>query len=149
MENKNWIFLVAAIVIVAGIAYYLSFRHIPECQGFECFQDNMRKCEKASYISEEPEASWRYSIKGTESDECVVNVRLLQAKAGDLGIDQLVGYDMDCSYPRGFTAYPEKDLDKCHGRLKEEMQNIIIKKLHTYIIENLGELDENLKSATK
>ena len=49
-------------------------------------------------------------------------------------------------YPKGIPIYPEKDLSKCHGRLKEELQAIIINKLHTYIIENIGEFRGNLTS---
>ena len=51
---------------------------------------------------------------------------------------------MNCYYPPGTAAYPERDLSMCHGRLKEELQGIIITKLHTYIIDNLGKLDDEL-----
>ena len=66
------------------------------------------------------------------------------AKEGELGIDRLEGYEMSCFYDRGQGVYPEDDLSKCHGRLKEELQGIIINKLHTYVIENLGKIEEGI-----
>jgi hypothetical protein len=73
-------------------------------------------------------------------------VTLLQAKKGDLGLDKLAGYSMICSYPVGVTNYPEKDLGACTGRLKEELQGILIKKLYAYILANLGQVNESLHS---
>jgi hypothetical protein len=54
---------------------------------------------------------------------------------------------MECRYPLGIMTYPEKDLGACSGKLKEELQSIVIKKLYTYILDNLGELDESLQQA--
>ena len=135
------------LLILIGVGVYFYYFHNNLCRDFECFQSEMRKCSQATYISEEPEASWLYTIKGLEGGECVVNVELIQAKKGDLGIDNLAGYSMDCSYPKGIATYPEKQIENCHGRLKEELQGIIIKKLHTHILQNLGKIDESLKSA--
>ncbi|MEK6819214.1 MAG: hypothetical protein AABY10_04770, partial [Nanoarchaeota archaeon] len=78
-----------------------------------------------------------------------IDVTLIQPKTGDLGIDKLGGYSMTCVFQKGAAMYPEKDLDKCHGPLKEEMQSIVIKKLHTYVIENLNTIDRNLASASE
>ena len=52
--------------------------------------------------------------------------------------------DMEIKGGKGLIVYPEKDLGVCHGRLKEELQGIIIKRLHTYIVDNIGEIDETL-----
>jgi hypothetical protein len=54
---------------------------------------------------------------------------------------------MTCSYPLGIVDYPEKNLDLCTGKLKEGMQKVIIQKLYTHILNNLGKLDESLESA--
>ncbi|KKQ16334.1 MAG: hypothetical protein US28_C0002G0001, partial [Candidatus Daviesbacteria bacterium GW2011_GWA1_36_8] len=50
----------------------------------------------------------------------------------------------ECLYERGVSAYPEKDLAKCHGRLKEELQTEIIKKLHSYVLTNVGDINRSL-----
>jgi hypothetical protein len=107
----------------------------------------MARCSKGTFVNDEPQASWGYRILGTESKQCEIEVTLLQAKQGELGIDKFVGDEMTCYYPVGISAYAEKDLTKCHGLLKEELQQIIINKLHAYVIENLGKLDESLKLA--
>ena len=139
--------LIVAFIVVASLLVYNNLFYLKQCNNFECFQNAMSSCTRASYVNEEPEASWGYKIQGKSGDDCVIDVKLLQAKQGELGIDKLQGYDMSCYYSRGAKAYPEKDLDKCHGRLKEELQSIIIKKLHTYVIENLGKFDESLNKA--
>lgn len=150
MEKKRLIILsilIVALIIMIISSLYFTFFYSPVCNNYECFKSAMEECRKTSYINEEPEASWGYRIKGAKNNECVVEVKLLQAKKGQLNIQKLQGFAMDCSYPLGISAYPEKDLNKCHGRLKEELQAIIISKLHSYILENLGQLAEGLKSA--
>lgn len=143
-HTKLIIFIVLAVIFIA-LAVHTTFIHPPRCETFECFEEKMKACDKASYINDDPEATWRYNILGTESGACVVEVTLLQSKTGELGVEKLTGYSMECGYPKGVVSYPEKDLGMCHGRLKEEMQNIIISKLHAYIVENLGQIDATLE----
>jgi hypothetical protein len=144
--NLRYIFLLV-ILIILGLAVYYTFIYSPECQTFACFQDYMQRCRRASYISEETDASWKYSIKGSSDNQCDINVQLLQAKEGELQIEKLAGYSMDCYYPKGIGTYPQKDLNQCHGRLKEELQALLINKLHSHILENLGKISEELNKA--
>jgi hypothetical protein len=139
-----YIGLIAALALVMIGAIYLGFFYLPECQNYECFQKYMIKCSKATYINEEPEASWGYRINGARNGDCEITVTLLQAKQGELRINALAGEEMKCYYTKGTSAYPEKDLVKCHGILKEDMQTLIINKLHAYILENLGKFEESL-----
>lgn len=137
-------FVVIALVFIV-LAIYTSFINTPRCQTFECYEEHMKQCRGAQYLNDGEEATWRYKILGMEDGACVVEVTLLQPKAGELGIDKLSGYSMKCGFPKGIVAYPEKDLGSCSGKLKEEMQEIIIKRLHTYIVDNIGEIDETLQ----
>lgn len=146
--KKLIVFIVLAVALIA-LAVYTTFLHPPKCESFECYSEHMRECKKANYLNDDVEATWRYEIKGSESGACVVEVTLLQPKTGELGLQNLEGYSMECGFPSGVVTYPEKDLEACHGRLKEEMQGIIIKKLHTYIVENLGEIDQTLDLIVK
>lgn len=134
---------VLLILLLAAVIYFM-FYYVGKCESFECFKDSMEKCKKIKYVNEEPEASWSYFVKGKAGDLCETEVKLLLAKEGELGIDELVGYEMSCYYQLGTGTYPEKDLSVCHGRLKEELQQIIIDKLHAYIIENLGKIGEGI-----
>ena len=115
-----------------------------ECKNYECFKSSMEKCDKAIYVNDAPEASWKYTILGEEDGKCKVEVKLIQAKQGDLGLDSLMGYAMDCEFAVGLADYPEKNLDVCHGRLKEELQGVMIKKLYGYILQNVGKINKSL-----
>jgi hypothetical protein len=146
-RGKIAITLFIATLVFLGFAIYTTFYQGEQCANYSCFQKNMAACTKASYISEQPEASWGYNLVGLNGGNCVVNVKLLQAKKGTLDITGLRGYSMDCSYPNGIATYPEKNLDNCHGRLKEELQGVLINKLYAHILQNLGQISEGLKSA--
>lgn len=117
-----------------------------DCASFDCFQQNMVKCSPASYINEESEASWGYEILGKRGDKCEIEVTLLGAKEGSLDLRQFEGNSMSCFYELGIIAYPEKDLNSCTGELKENLQAVIIENLYKYIIDNLGEIGEELGS---
>lgn len=151
MQKKHKTIILIEIIIIAALAVsggvYLTFFYHPECNSYACWQKYMTSCtKKASFINEEPEASWGYTISGLADDRCAITVKLLQVKQGELGMDKIVGEEMSCSYLKGTSAYAEKDLSKCHGLLKEGLQQIIINKLHSYILENLGKFGESLKS---
>ena len=48
---------------------------------------------------------------------------------------------MNCMLPLGVRMIPESDIGNCHGLLKEGLQDIIIKRLHTYLVENIGQIN--------
>lgn len=139
------LFIIVLILLATSI--YLTFFYTRSCENYECFQKAMQDCKKFKYINNEPEASWKYSILGKSNDLCTVNVQLVNAKQGSLEINDLIGEEMICYYPKGYATYPDKELSRCTGKLKEDLQSIIIKKLHTYILENIGELNQSLTNA--
>lgn len=145
----HWLQVLLGVLAIVGIAIalYFTFYKPVSCDTYECFQEKMSLCEKAAYINEEPEASWKYEIIETDGDTCVIDVTMLQAKKGDLELDRLNGYKMTCRYPEGIATYPNQDLGVCTGQLKEELQGIVIKKLYSYILDNLGELNQSLRTA--
>jgi len=146
-KKKVYTGVVILLVIVAAAFFYLSFVYMPKCQNYECWQEHMIKCSKTSFVNEQIEASWGYKIKGKTGDLCDVEVTLLLAKEGELGIDKLVGDKMICSFPIGTAAYAENDLSACSGLLKEKLQTLIINKLHAYILENLAKVAEGIEQA--
>jgi len=145
ISNKSIVILISILVLL-GVGIYIGFYEAPRCESFECYRDKMEVCDSVKYVNEEPEASWGYEIKGVKNGECLIEVTLLQAKEGDLGITELEKGEMDCYYSVGDVAYPEKDLSKCHGILKEDLQGIVIEKLHKYLVENLGKVDLELNT---
>jgi len=134
--------IIASIALIVTIVYVIT--HVENCTTQECFELNMLGCSKARYINEEPEATWGYEIVGVENEQCAIDVTLLNAKQGSLGIDSLQGENMRCYYPETIVEFPEKNLDLCHGRLKESLQERIITQLHEYIIGNLGEINQEI-----
>ena len=101
---------------------------------------------KTSFVNDKPDATWEYLIKGEADGECVINAKILSIKQGDADKQKLEGLDMDCSLPLGSISAPESDISRCHGMLKEEMQNLIIQKLHAYIVDNVAQISEELEN---
>ncbi len=132
------------VLVVFIVALYLTFGQ-ENCQSFQCFQRNMASCLSAKYINEESDASWMYEVQGLRNGMCEIKVTLLNVKEGSLELRDYEGNFMFCAYSKGFVAYPEKDLDSCHGELKENLQAVIINKLYEYVVENLGIINEGLR----
>ena len=144
--NKKGLTWVIVILIIILSALWFFYFKIEACDTMSCFQDNMKICSRANYINEVDEASWGYRVSGPTNNGCKIEVKLLQAKEGNFDINELEGESMFCYYPIGTAIQPEKDLSKCHGILKEDLQQIIIDRLHKYLLENLGEVDSGLNS---
>ena len=148
-EDKSKIILTAIIFVVLILAIYLTFFYSKSCKDSACFTQSLSKCQKSSYINDAKAAAWLYSIKGiiTEESEknCRIDVKMLQVKEGETELEILQGKSMSCYLPKGVVASPESDLSKCHGLLKEYiLEKIIVKKMHTYILEHIGEVSEEL-----
>lgn len=144
--NKQRGLIIISLIIVIILALLLNsfFGQGKKCAEQECFDSLMSQCNYGSYINEEEQASWKYEIQGKNGEECVVKVTLLQAKEGDLELRDFERHTMECSFEFGKVSQPEEDLSACHGRLKEDLQELLIKKLHSYILENLDQIREEL-----
>lgn len=148
MEKGDWIAIISIILSVLVIlAVYFTFFFSYTCEDLSCYQAHQRECAKTKFINDQEDITWNYFIKGTNSNRCVVNVEILKIKEGAVSNQKLVGKDMDCYLPFGSAVAPEGDLSRCHGILKEELQNSIIQKLHSYILENIGQISEELQKA--
>jgi hypothetical protein len=145
MKYKKLIIFAFLAVVFVVLAMYATFVNPEKCETFECFDEHMAECKAANYLNDASDATWRYEILGMDRGACVVRVTLLQSKTGEVGVDRLEGLQMECGYPKGVVVYPEQDLEMCHGLLKEEMQGIIIEKLHAYVLDNLGQIDQELQ----
>jgi hypothetical protein len=146
IAERKVVFIIVIIALLL-FAFWLTFICTRTCKSFACFQDAMEECNRNTrYLNDDVEASWMYKIKGKKAGECRVEVEIVRAKQGELGVEKLEGLSMICNYPLGVVTYPEKDLGRCSGPLKEELQTIVIDKLHSYIIENLGQLKEEINA---
>ena len=145
-KRKNWkAYIIIGVIIVLLAAIYFTFFFYYSCDDMACFQAHQEKCVKTKFINDEQDTTWKYTIRGKEGGTCRINVEALTIKKGDIDKQKLEGKEMDCYLPLGSIVEPESDLARCTGELKEDMQNLIIQRLHAYIIENVDEIDEELE----
>ena len=134
--------LLLAIILLSGFYYFNIL--IKKCEDKTCFSEALIKCKRVSYIENGEEAAWGYSIKGKQQGECDVNVQLLQTKKGKTDMENIEGKEMSCSLPLGVLTEPSQNLEFCTGKLKEGLQDLIIKRMHTYIFENLEGINKEI-----
>ncbi len=137
---KKGIIIGIVIVIILIIGSYFFFIHTKICNDEECFKSSLKECDRAAFTREGRDGSWYYRIKGKKDNFCVVKVKLFQLKHGSTDLENLENKDMDCYVDLGTVINPEENLERCHGLLKEEIQTVIINRLHKYVIKNLGEI---------
>ena len=87
------------------------------------------------------EMIFEYSIEGRARDKCEVVVELLQGELNNADSEKLEHQKMICMLPLNVVMDPESDIGACHGELKEGLQDLIIRNLHTYLVQNLGKLN--------
>lgn len=138
------------IILIIGLiifSSYFLFFYVKPCEDAQCFVNAMANCERVSWVREDIQASWLYIITGevgdSEEEICNVEVQLLKIKKGALDSEKIQGEKMNCVFLKGEIKLPEKDLSNCQGKLKEKLQEIIIQRMHSYLLENLGEINED------
>jgi len=146
MERKvGIIFLVVLIIVVFLSAIYFTFFFAYKCDSKECFLGKQEICRKAIYTNAVDGVSWFYKIKGKTKGNCEILTKIVRVSEGSIDQEKLEGKSMDCFLKIGSIDAPEADIANCHGPLKEGLQDLIIKKLHQYVLDNLGEIGESLK----
>lgn len=146
MKKVVRISLIILGIIILINAVYFSLFFYKKCDDVKCYISNQEACKKVKFVKESDDVVWLYRINGKNLGKCEIDVRILQVKKGEMERKNLEEKSMLCELDIGTRSMPETDISKCSGKLKEEMQNLIIQKLHFYIIENVGEIGEELKS---
>ncbi len=144
MKKRVVILMILIALILAGIvadAYYI-YVYATKCDTKECFDDAIVECKRANYNSPTADATTKYKILGKRGDKCETYVEILQINKGGAELASLQGKSMKCFSDLGLLIMPEKNLKECHGLLKEEIQEVIIKRMHTQIVENIGKISE-------
>jgi flagellar basal body-associated protein FliL len=143
-KKKIIIFSILIFIITISI-FYIIFNVIAphkRCDSWECFNENLEKCRKTKFAGGGKEILFGYTIQGGKDNYCQITVEYLQ---GDISIKdskEFLGKKMICKTPKGIIMLPESDLSRCSGELKEKLQEQIISRLHTYIIQNIGEINK-------
>lgn len=145
-EGDNWkAYLIIGIIILLLVGVYFTFFFYYSCNDMSCFKSHQKECAKTKFIYDGKDTTTQYLINGKNGADCEINVKILVIKQGTADKQVLEGKEMTCLLPLGSIGTPESDLSVCHGTLKEEMQNLIIQKLHAYIVENVGQIGEGLE----
>ncbi|MEK6918435.1 MAG: hypothetical protein AABW73_00160 [Nanoarchaeota archaeon] len=132
-------------VIVLGLIF-LKGTYTKICDDDECFSNSLASCTSTEYTKVSTDATWYYHVQGLEGDKCNVYVKLSQLRKGSIEIVKLEGKDMNCYLPYTVVESPQKNLELCHGLLKEEIQALLIQKMHSYLLENLGKINQEFTS---
>jgi hypothetical protein len=149
MKKGVVIFLWSLLIVLFLIATYAVFIYTPRCKDESCWEYKLENCKRAKFNNNAQDVVWEYKIKSKSSQGCKVEVSALQVIRGLTKTRELEGKSMDCYIPlnenkKTILISPESDPSLCHGILKEELQLIIIENLYSYILENVGEINEEL-----
>ncbi|MEA3248698.1 MAG: hypothetical protein U9Q73_03270 [Nanoarchaeota archaeon] len=140
-SNQKWQ-IITLIILIITIGFVLNvFFSYRICNDWNCFNSNLEKCNRAKFIGESNGLVFEYIILGRSDDTCRVNIELLQGELNNQDSIKLENQKMVCSLPLGIATTPESDIGNCHGLLKEGLQDLIIKKLYTYLVQNLGRIN--------
>ncbi len=134
----SWVFLL--VIALVGVAVFFLFFSYDECKDRECFEEALAGCDRVKFVGGEGMV-FEYIIKGKSGDFCEVDVVLLQGDLDSADSMNLEGRKMSCMLPEGVVVSPENDIGNCHGLLKEGLQDLVIRKLHSYLVQNLGRLN--------
>lgn len=136
------------ILLLLLIGSYFTFFYTIKCNNQQCFIESLRKCSKSSFVNEPDFTTWKYAIKGKENRNifCVVEVTAQSINSTDEETKSLEGKSMTCSIPLEIsgTFFPEDRLEYCHGLFKEGLQEILLKRMNEYVIQNIGEINQSI-----
>lgn len=146
LTSKNSI-IISLVIIILGIAvlYYSGILLKPvECKDTACYKEYLLTCKKSFLINEDKNYVYRYEIlRANENSYCDVQVRLIKIKNSTTSdSEKLEGLEMICKINRFEDILPEKNMLSCSGKLREELQEIIINRLHNVILENINKINE-------
>lgn len=142
-KKKN---LLTAIILILLIVNFVIFIYTPKCDTQDCFINALIKCKKSSFINKQEDSVWSYIIKGISNKECIVHVKNIYLKMDVETTKELQRKEMVCRIPMDIAGsfMPQSKIEYCGGELKESIQDLMIKKMHLFIIQNIGEINRTL-----
>jgi hypothetical protein len=137
--NWKWFVVLIVLAVLVWVAWTVFFSY-STCETWDCFNSKLEGCDKVKFIGGE-DMIFEYIIEGSSGEECEVGVQLLQGELNNQDSIKLEMHKMTCMLPEGVIMIPESNIGKCTGLLKEGLQDLVIKKLHAYLVQNLGKLN--------
>ena len=146
MKHKGWwlfgIIIILIIVILIFLGWYYFFEYKIKCGDKTCFTQSLVECKKAIFVNQDSQTITQYQILGQSNGNCQTNVEIIQVKKGASDLSSLEGLDMNCFTPIGSSIMPESNTKNCHGLLKEAIQEVVINRMYSEIVQNLGKISE-------
>ncbi len=143
--KKRKIVGIIFFVIVVGLLswFFFSVNYTKVCEDDNCFNSALSICKRAEFLKDTTDARWYYKINGpAQNERCEVYVKLAQLRKGGIEIVRLEGKDMVCLTPYSVVESPQREIESCHGELREEISSLLIQKMHSYLLENLGQVSK-------
>lgn len=142
--NIKAILALACIIILAGGGIYLIFAK-EKCLSQSCLLNSLWKCKQVSYLNVQDNSTWYYKVQGMTGDGCKVYVEAKELKTDVETAGALIGKSMTCYIPSDVAGsfLPEAKIEYCHGLLKEAIQDLIIQKMHLFIVQNIGQINQS------
>ena len=138
----GWVVALVLLVVVLLVWWFVFFGEA-RCESWECFNEHLAGCSRVEFVGDS-DMIYEYSVEGRSGSECEVGVKLLQGQLNNQESARLEGLEMTCMLPMGVVVVPESDIRRCHGLLKEGLQDMVIERLHGYIVQNLGEINSDV-----
>jgi hypothetical protein len=135
--------IVLVIILLTGIYFTWFFKYT--CKDLACFQARQETCSRTKFIRNTPTTTWEYNIKEKSKNTCIIEAKVLKVKEGQMDRKPFEQKSMECSVPLTSRVLPESDLSRCHGLLKEEIQQLIIRNAHSQILANIGKIREEFE----
>ncbi len=119
-KSKSINFIIIGVIAVLAIAFIVYLNMGPtNCPDEACFTENLKKCEKAVFVSEGNDGKIRQTITSGRSLDEQGNIEWCNVKTEVLTspIQEVVGLSMVCKMPISSISIPE-----CNGELWEYTQ---------------------------
>ena len=149
MNKRGLIVIIIGVLIILSI-FYLIF-NTKNCENVGCFEAAAVKCKKATIDIKEGDSISQYTIKGDKKNNCILQIKIKEMSALSQEIKQkFEGKSMLCEIPKNeFSRMKIEDmgsnLDLCHGPLKEEMYDVVIKKLYNLVVRDMSSILEEVE----
>jgi hypothetical protein len=143
LNFKALLAVICVILLIMGAAYLIFAK--PKCLSQACFLDSLWKCKSLTFLNVQDNSTWAYSIEGSVDDNCEVTATVQRLITDPETSTALVGKSMTCDIPKDIAGsfMPESKIEYCHGLLKESIQDLIIKRMHLFIVQNIGQINQS------
>lgn len=138
-----WSVIMTIIVLVAGSVLSYHYVDFPwnKCGDVECYYEKLANCERSYLVYNDGNYFYRYDIWGVNGeDSCDVEVKLLRIVNANADGEKLEGLKMVCVVDKNDRVLPDTEMKMCSGPLREELQEIIIDRLHNQILNHIDEI---------